>query len=78
LGKLAPSILQGHSDKVCPQVFGKWLLMGALFLPLYFTLLGLNTSLRLLDDGITWEYLIEDDLVKVAIGVEVISEVKLK
>jgi Kef-type K+ transport system membrane component KefB len=32
-------------------------LMGALFLPLYFTLSGLNTNLGLLDDGITWGYL---------------------
>jgi Kef-type K+ transport system membrane component KefB len=32
-------------------------LMGALFLPLYFTLSGLNTNLGLLNDGITWAYL---------------------
>lgn len=33
-------------------------LMGALFLPLYFTLSGLNTNLGYLDNGITWAYLI--------------------
>ncbi|KAM0716659.1 hypothetical protein Q7P37_008104 [Cladosporium fusiforme] len=33
-------------------------LMMTLFLPLYFTLSGLNTNLGLLDDGITWAYLI--------------------
>ncbi|KAK7189078.1 hypothetical protein DPSP01_010335 [Paraphaeosphaeria sporulosa] len=33
-------------------------LMGALFLPLYFTLSGLNTNLGLLNNGITWGYLI--------------------
>jgi Kef-type K+ transport system membrane component KefB len=33
-------------------------LMSALFLPLYFTLSGLSTNLGLLDDGITWGYLI--------------------
>jgi Kef-type K+ transport system membrane component KefB len=33
-------------------------LMGALFLPLYFTLSGLNTNLGMLDNGITWGYLI--------------------
>ena len=32
--------------------------MSALFLPLYFTLSGLNTNLGLLNDGITWAYLI--------------------
>jgi Kef-type K+ transport system membrane component KefB len=32
--------------------------MGALFLPLYFTLSGLNTNLGLLDSSITWGYLI--------------------
>lgn len=32
--------------------------MGALFLPLYFTLSGLSTNLGLLDNGITWGYLI--------------------
>lgn len=31
-------------------------LIGALFLPLYFTLSGLNTNLGLLDTGITWAY----------------------
>ena len=31
-------------------------LIGALFLPLYFTLSGLNTDLGLLDSGITWAY----------------------
>ncbi|KAL0937856.1 sodium hydrogen exchanger family protein [Colletotrichum truncatum] len=31
-------------------------LIGALFLPLYFTLSGLNTNLGLLDSGITWGY----------------------
>lgn len=31
-------------------------LIGALFLPLYFTLSGLNTDLGLLDNGITWGY----------------------
>ena len=33
-------------------------LMGALFLPLYFTLSGLNTNLGLLNNSITWGYLI--------------------
>jgi len=33
-------------------------LMMTLFLPLYFTLSGLNTNLGLLNDGITWGYLI--------------------
>jgi Kef-type K+ transport system membrane component KefB len=33
-------------------------LIGALFLPLYFTLSGLNTDLGLLDNGITWGYVI--------------------
>ncbi|TVY87632.1 K(+)/H(+) antiporter [Lachnellula willkommii] len=33
-------------------------LMCALFLPLYFTLSGLSTNLGLLDNGITWGYLI--------------------
>ncbi|GKT48824.1 K(+)/H(+) antiporter 1 [Colletotrichum spaethianum] len=33
-------------------------LIGALFLPLYFTLSGLNTNLGLLDSGITWGYVI--------------------
>jgi Kef-type K+ transport system membrane component KefB len=33
-------------------------LMCALFLPLYFTLSGLSTNLGLLDNGITWAYLI--------------------
>jgi Kef-type K+ transport system membrane component KefB len=33
-------------------------LMMTLFLPLYFTLSGLNTNLGLLNDGITWAYLI--------------------
>jgi Kef-type K+ transport system membrane component KefB len=33
-------------------------LMCAIFLPLYFTLSGLSTNLGLLDDGITWGYLI--------------------
>lgn len=31
-------------------------LIGALFLPLYFTLSGLNTNLGLLNSGITWGY----------------------
>jgi Kef-type K+ transport system membrane component KefB len=31
-------------------------LIGALFLPLYFTLSGLSTNLGLLDTGITWGY----------------------
>ncbi|KAH7329576.1 K+/H+ antiporter 1 [Stachybotrys elegans] len=31
-------------------------LIGALFLPLYFTLSGLNTNLGLLDSGIVWAY----------------------
>lgn len=31
-------------------------LIGALFLPLYFTLSGLNTNLGLLNNGITWGY----------------------
>tara|TARA_R110002003_G_scaffold116_12_gene10158 strand:- start:14804 stop:15181 length:378 start_codon:yes stop_codon:yes gene_type:complete len=38
-------------------------LMGALFLPLYFTLSGLNTNLGLLDSSITWGYLIAVTLV---------------
>ncbi|KAF2007288.1 K(+)/H(+) antiporter-like protein 1 [Amniculicola lignicola CBS 123094] len=33
-------------------------LIGALFLPLYFTLSGLNTDIGLLDSGITWAYVI--------------------
>jgi Kef-type K+ transport system membrane component KefB len=33
-------------------------LMMTLFLPLYFTLSGLNTNLGLLNDGITWAYLV--------------------
>lgn len=33
-------------------------LIGALFLPLYFTLSGLNTDLGLLDSGLTWGYVI--------------------
>jgi Kef-type K+ transport system membrane component KefB len=33
-------------------------LIGALFLPLYFTLSGLNTNLGLLDSGIVWAYVI--------------------
>ncbi|KAI1871286.1 uncharacterized protein JN550_004731 [Neoarthrinium moseri] len=33
-------------------------LVGALFLPLYFALSGLNTNLGLLDDGKTWGYVI--------------------
>lgn len=33
-------------------------LMMTLFLPLYFTLSGLNTNLGLLNNGITWAYLI--------------------
>ncbi|KAF2724460.1 K(+)/H(+) antiporter 1 [Polychaeton citri CBS 116435] len=33
-------------------------LMMTLFLPLYFTLSGLNTNLGLLDNGVTWGYLI--------------------
>lgn len=33
-------------------------LIGALFLPLYFTLSGLNTDLGLLDNAITWGYVI--------------------
>lgn len=33
-------------------------LIGALFLPLYFTLSGLNTDLGLLDTGITWGYVV--------------------
>ncbi|KXH27084.1 sodium/hydrogen exchanger family protein [Colletotrichum nymphaeae SA-01] len=33
-------------------------LIGALFLPLYFTLSGLNTNLGLLDSGIAWGYVI--------------------
>ncbi|KAH7406000.1 Sodium/hydrogen exchanger family-domain-containing protein [Phaeosphaeria sp. MPI-PUGE-AT-0046c] len=33
-------------------------LIGALFLPLYFTLSGLNTNIGLLDSGITWGYVI--------------------
>jgi Kef-type K+ transport system membrane component KefB len=31
-------------------------LIGALFLPLYFTLSGLNTNIGLLDSGIVWAY----------------------
>ncbi|KAJ7098661.1 Sodium/hydrogen exchanger family-domain-containing protein [Mycena belliarum] len=33
-------------------------LVSILFLPIYFTLSGLNTNLGLLDDGITWAYII--------------------
>lgn len=33
-------------------------LMSVLFLPLYFALSGLSTDLGLLDDGITWAYVI--------------------
>jgi Kef-type K+ transport system membrane component KefB len=33
-------------------------LVGALFLPLYFTLSGLNTNIGLLDSGIVWAYVI--------------------
>lgn len=33
-------------------------LIAALFLPLYFTLSGLNTNVGLLDNGITWAYVI--------------------
>lgn len=33
-------------------------LIGALFLPLYFTLSGLNTDLGLLDTGIVWGYVV--------------------
>ena len=33
-------------------------LVGVLFLPLYFALSGLNTNIGLLDDGITWAYVI--------------------
>jgi Kef-type K+ transport system membrane component KefB len=33
-------------------------LIGALFLPLYFTLSGLNTNLGLLNSGITWGYVV--------------------
>ncbi|KAL1842240.1 hypothetical protein VTJ49DRAFT_5718 [Mycothermus thermophilus] len=33
-------------------------LIGVLFLPLYFALSGLNTNLGLLNDGITWAYVI--------------------
>lgn len=33
-------------------------IVGALFLPLYFALSGLNTNLSLLDDGITWAYVV--------------------
>lgn len=33
-------------------------MIGALFLPLYFTLSGLNTNIGLLDSGIVWGYVI--------------------
>ncbi|KAF9699180.1 hypothetical protein EKO04_003059 [Ascochyta lentis] len=33
-------------------------LIGALFLPLYFTLSGLNTNIGLLDSGIVWAYVV--------------------
>ncbi|KAF2876961.1 K(+)/H(+) antiporter-like protein 1 [Massariosphaeria phaeospora] len=33
-------------------------LIGTLFLPLYFTLSGLNTNIGLLDSGITWAYVV--------------------
>lgn len=33
-------------------------LISALFLPLYFALSGLNTNLGLLNDGLTWAYVI--------------------
>jgi hypothetical protein len=38
-------------------------LIGAIFLPLYFTLSGLNTDLGLLDNGITWGYVFAVTLV---------------
>lgn len=38
-------------------------LIGALFLPLYFTLSGLNTNLGLLDTGIAWAYVVAVTLV---------------
>ncbi len=38
-------------------------LIGAVFLPLYFTLSGLNTNLGLLDTGITWAYVVAITLV---------------
>lgn len=38
-------------------------LIGALFLPLYFTLSGLNTNLGLLDTGISWAYVVAVTLV---------------
>jgi Kef-type K+ transport system membrane component KefB len=38
-------------------------LIGALFLPLYFTLSGLNTDLGLLNSGITWAYVFAVTLV---------------
>jgi len=38
-------------------------LIGAVFLPLYFTLSGLNTNLGLLDSGIAWAYVVAVTLV---------------
>lgn len=38
-------------------------LIGAMFLPLYFTLSGLNTNLGLLDSGLAWGYVFATTLV---------------
>jgi Kef-type K+ transport system membrane component KefB len=38
-------------------------LIGAVFLPLYFTLSGLNTNLGLLDSGMAWAYVVAITLV---------------
>ena len=41
-------------------------LVAVLFLPLYFALSGLSTDLGLLDNGITWEYVIRVNAVAFA------------
>ncbi|KAF2131943.1 K(+)/H(+) antiporter-like protein 1 [Dothidotthia symphoricarpi CBS 119687] len=45
----------GFSIKVAERIED---LIGALFLPLYFTLSGLNTNIGLLDSGIVWAYVV--------------------
>ncbi|KYK57462.1 K/H antiporter 1 [Drechmeria coniospora] len=41
-------------------------LIGAIFLPLYFTLSGLNTNLGLLDSGLAWGYVFATTIVAIA------------
>ena len=58
--------MQWYLGLICPHEGGFAIkvtekvedLVGALFLPLYFTLSGLSTNLGLLDTGITWAYVI--------------------